>query len=287
MSLIFLLSHERSGSHLLAGYLKNFGILSTDEVCNNQQSDAPRDPTQFSAFLEARAAEDRKFLYRTWQGMEELMQDYCDVLIRRFGPGQSVLVDVKYGHLHNFNSYWNMPGWTPNLIEFIRKAGHKIIHLHRQDHCSAIISNHIAHLRQLWNQPGEKDPNQSEGELANVRIEKREFFRWVWALTQSIRAIRWTLHFNGIPHCELVYEDIRPSSLGRDTARRLCEYLGLDESDMSKFVPKTAKMTLRPEQIVANYDELRALWEQELQPLAAEEIAGPAWVTLARKHGLL
>lgn len=284
MPLIFLLSHERSGSHLLAGYLKNFGITTSDEVCNNQGKEEPFSRTQFSAFLEETAKSQTKFLYRTSAGVQRLIRDYFNHLERCFGSRSQTLVDVKYGHLHNFSSFWSMPGWTPDLIAQVTQAGHQIIHLYREDLFSTIVSNFVAHSRQLWNmaETAEQTP-EAEHAQHQLTLHPKEFFRWAWALSESIRLTRWTLHFDHIDHLEIRYEEIKPGNLTDETASRIAGYLELENADKSKFIPQTKKMTAKPEQIIANYEELRSTWMQEIEPLVASEMDPTRWLTAAKR----
>ena len=61
-----------------------------------------------------------------------------------------IVVDIKYGHVHNFEWWWCPPLVRPFLFFFCQERDIGIIHLYRENVVEATVSSLIADRRRIW-----------------------------------------------------------------------------------------------------------------------------------------
>jgi LPS sulfotransferase NodH len=149
-----LFSHERSGSHLLAELLASFGgIVSIEEVCNANHVPAARGES-FHGFRRdwwlshPDTATDPSFEKSVKLG--EAFFAHLSTLWEK----NNLVVDIKYGHLHNFEGYWAPLFRRPLLFFLCDTIPMNIIHLYRRNVVEAVVSAHVAEIRQVWHSYG-------------------------------------------------------------------------------------------------------------------------------------
>lgn len=249
--IVFLISHERSGSHYLTDLLTSTGKLrSLDEVCNFNAIDPDKHQASFFRFKREAQASDPDIVLRPGlESMTRLLNGYLEFLSALVSSELKILVDIKYGHVHNFELGWWPTERRPFLFNYLEQNAIPVIHLTRRDSIAATVSNLIAEKTAVWHR---REAGESAA-AATVRVpvqravheallleqEKQNFFGW---LTSA--------NVFGVE-----YEEIAGGEAERIRAmKRLCEFLGL--SQPAEFRSGHRKVTPPLEEIVENYDDL-------------------------------
>jgi len=149
--LTILLSHERSGSHLLGEAVKSLaGVRMIDEVCNPHAMPADKCPESFHRFHRNWIAENPEHLScPQFQLQMEFNRTYFTLLDNLAAPLNAV-VDIKYGHIHHFEGPWWPLFRRPMFFASCESCNVRIIHLYRLNTVEAAVSAHIAERRKVW-----------------------------------------------------------------------------------------------------------------------------------------
>src|SRR5436305_3715418 len=100
-----LLAAERSGTHLLRSILSTApGVVAPGEICNAAQQPSGTGKLSFLSFRERICRSDSQFFFPSLPVQKTLMDRYCDFVRRSNKSSTIVVLDVKYSHVHNFNS---------------------------------------------------------------------------------------------------------------------------------------------------------------------------------------
>ncbi|HUJ46148.1 MAG TPA: hypothetical protein VLV55_03385 [Rhizomicrobium sp.] len=247
---VVLISHERSGSHFLTDLLVSTGqVRSFDEVCNFNAINPDRAPASFYRFRKEASATDPDILLRPdWQSMGRFMEAYFSYLAT-LAPHKHCLLDIKWGHVHNFEQGWWTPERRPFLFGWLERNSIPVINLARRDSLAATVSNLVAQERQVW--------HKKEGEVqpaAPVTIDVRKAVDHALLMEREREMVAAWVSTN---NCfNVAYEDIA----GDDGARqaimtRLCQFLKIDPP--AEFKSERAKLMRSIKAAVANYAELR------------------------------
>jgi LPS sulfotransferase NodH len=250
--LVVLISHERSGSHFLADMLESTSeITSVDEICNTDAVDPEKSKASFFGFRHQRQIENPDFSLRPdAKNITELLDAYFSHLLRCV-KSDKILVDIKYGHVHNFETGWRPSEYRPFLLKYLEKRDVRIVHLSRKDAMATVISSFVAEKKRVWHTrkgDGKTKPEKLHVPVHNLvhdalalEREKRNFFSW--------------LAGNRCHH--VAYEEISENdALRAQTMQRLSGFLGLT-NDGAVFVSSLEKVTPPAWEIVENYGELR------------------------------
>ncbi len=267
-----LLSHERSGSHLVSSYIKDrTDVIVFDEVCNIFSVN----PAQASSFhgYQAEFIQNNKDLYLASRHPERLsfVKGYFDHLLSLSG-GQSICVDIKYGHLHNFDWFWNPIFRRPLLLELSEQCNYKLIHLYRRNVVEASVSAIIADRRSVWHSwqlEGDREEFGSSGE----RQERSGSLQLpcelpAWRIAKDASLLkhqndwiksRWVANIS----ChELIYEDFVCSMNGDQALLGLLsEFLG-SKSSPESWQPPLRKLGKSMQDTISNIDEVRNACEE-------------------------
>ena len=105
--LTLVISHDRSGSHYLRSFIRSLpGQEMIDEVCNEQALDPAKDPLSFFGFRYRLSLDEPDYaLRRNPAIVKSLLDRYFAFVLKSCAP-RSVTVDIKYGHIHNFEIAW-------------------------------------------------------------------------------------------------------------------------------------------------------------------------------------
>src|ERR1700749_239959 len=121
-----------------------------DEVCNPDALKPTRAPESFFRFRHDAITRNPSLL------LEPSAQSHRDFVIAYFNHLQllaapaRVAVDVKYGHVHNFESWWWSLLERPALLAICEATGIGVIHLYRENVVEATVSSMIANRRKIW-----------------------------------------------------------------------------------------------------------------------------------------
>lgn len=241
-----LLAAERSGTHLLRSILSTApNVAAPGEICNAAQQPSGAGKLSFFKFRERVCSSDSQFFFPSLTIQKTLMDRYCD-FVRHSNQGNAIVVlDVKYSHVHNFNSFWWDFVEAPYLLQYARKNRFKIIHLIRRKVYRTAVSGLYAQASGVWRA-------RSPEELKHVQItaSRRKLDKRAKQIVHQIELFeRWLHRCEGI---EITYEDLTEDTdplLGR-----LREFLALE----SKFEnsPGFLKTTPPLEEVILNLNEI-------------------------------
>jgi hypothetical protein len=199
---VIVTGHQRTGTTAFretVGRLRDFADCG--EICTplraRQQSEE-----SFFTFLGLQTSNETRGAGYTdgecWQAMEH----YVDYLGARH-PRKTVLLDVKYDFLHNFNSTSWLFTAQPLLLEFARRKGYPVLHFTRANLLQVYCSVRYGRATGKWHyRDGETAPEET-----TIRVEPDACLAWLLAARAAVELVRGWLrdHPNGI---ELRYEDL-------------------------------------------------------------------------------
>ena len=147
---------------------RNRNIASPGEICNAASEGIRTARTSFLKFREDVSFVDHDYFYPTVPVQFRLLDEYFRLVRDVHAPKSLSVLDIKYAHVHNFNSFWWDFISRPLLIDYAHQRKMKIIHLVREKPFQTIISDMYAQQSGVWRA---KDP--SEIRAMKIRIEFR------------------------------------------------------------------------------------------------------------------
>jgi LPS sulfotransferase NodH len=256
MPVTILLCHERSGSHLLGEFLGNLdGIGVFDEVCNARSVQPRQAPESFHRFRYAAIVADPDLL------LDPTRERHLDFIRAYFthlatlDPCRNVVVDIKYGHVVNFEGWWWPITPLPRLIALCEADDIGIIHLVRENTVEAVASGQIANQRQLWH-AWEKGADEHASRTYRLAIP--ELVRRVQDLeTEKTWFRKWLANARRL---DLTYERMSHELGSRgELDDSIASFVGGVQT--RPFVPRNKKVTRPLREIVENYAELKSACE--------------------------
>jgi hypothetical protein len=250
-SLAILVSHDRSGSHFLGSFIKALpGNRMVDEVCNEDALDPATNPMSFLGYRHNRALEVPDYgRRRNPKVVSQLLDEYFRFVAEQF-PGENVTVDIKYGHVHNFEAAWWPIFRRPFLFEYARRNKIRIVHLSRWNTLETVISSLVAESRKLWHAIGDKPQAQAS---EAVTVDTRQLLEQIETLNEQKAAFfRWTRGLKCLP---VIYEELVNHDTGHETRQRVAQFL--DSAAPAGFQSPYRKVTPSMQVIVRNWDEVK------------------------------
>jgi hypothetical protein len=257
-SLTLLISHERSGSHLFAELLHSLNDVHVfDEACNPRAVDPKTNPVSFHGFRKAWGDANPDFwLNPSYQTQSAMVLGFFHHLKSLAGQKNAV-VDIKYGHIHNFEGFW-WPVFRRPLLFYLCQANRvSIIHLHRLNLMEAVVSAHLAEARKLWHS---SDPNADELIKRSHRVKPGAVIQDIELLMAQASWIgqRW---LPGARVLDVTYEELAEVVQNKnDLRQRVADFLGVTQKP--EFSPKLKKIVTSLQQSVENFAELREACEK-------------------------
>lgn len=251
--LTLLISHDRSGSHYLRSFIRALpGQEMVDEICNEQAVDPVKDPLSFFGFRYRLSLDEPDYgLRRNPIIVMSLLDRYFNFILKNCEP-RAVTIDIKYGHIHNFDIAWWPIFRRPFLFEFCRQRNIKIIHLSRWNSLNVVVSGEVAESRKIWHAIGKTPPAEAADA---IHLDRQKVLHQVQSLNQQKNMItRWVRGLN----CQTVlYEELTDASGGRDCRARIAAFLGTEPP--ATFRSPYHKVTPPPSVIVRNWNDIVAL----------------------------
>lgn len=246
-----MLSHERSGSHLVGEFLQNLdNLCMLDEVCNSAAS--VHYEFSFHRFQLNYAEQDRDtYLARSYQQHLDFIDAYFNYLTYK-NPDRQVVVDIKYGHLLNFEWFWSPPLRQPLLLSWLRSKGGKIIHLSRDNPVEAVVSAEVARQRGVWHS---WQSDQTTDIASSHRIDPDRAAYEAKLLRRQTALIReeW---LESVQSFDLRYEEfVRSLSGDRCLLSDLATFV--DSTGAESWTPTLKKLGRSLRDLVENYSELK------------------------------
>lgn len=249
--LTFIVSHERSGSHLLAEAIASFsGVRVFDEVCNPHAVPPDDRPESLHAFRSNwfRARPDH-LRHPSFVKQMDLNEAFF-LHLQALAAPNSAVADVKYAHIHNFEEVWWPLFRRPSFFFACQRFGIRIIHLHRLNTLEAAVSAQIASKRKLWHSWQKNDENLPEGKV-DLPIDAV-----VSDALLLIDQARWiSSHWlAGVEHIEVSYEDLTRSVVDGNDAffRVIASHVG--GLNVALFKPNLQKLGKPLAESIANYE---------------------------------
>jgi LPS sulfotransferase NodH len=252
--LIVLLSHERSGSHLLTDLLASTGeIRSVDEVCNFNAVKPEESSASYFRFRQELYARRPELAYRPNNENQSLLLDsyFRRLLDLEHAVGKHVIVDVKYGHIHNFEVGWWPSEHRPFLFNYLTRNNIRVIHLRRRDSVGAIISAYVAERTKTWHKKSGDRPIDVE----KMRVPSQQIASDALALErEKENATDWLA---GGRVFDITYEQLGTNASTRsEVLQGLLAFLGVVGS-ADELMTNHEKITPPLAEIVENLPELR------------------------------
>jgi len=250
--LALLVSHDRSGSHYLGSYIRSLpNQTMIDEVCNEEALDPVKDPLSFFGFRHHRSLEVPDYsLRRTHQVVTKLLDEYFLFALESSPPG-GVTIDVKYGHIHNFEAAWWPIFRKPFLFEYAASRRLKVIHLSRWNSFEAVVSGDVAESRKVWHAIGAQKP---AGPADAVEVDTKQLARKIQMLNDQKAAIfRWTKNLRCL---SVLYEELVDAVQGRACRDRVAEFLG--SVPLREFSSPYRKVTPPMHLVIRNWADVSA-----------------------------
>lgn len=249
-----LLSHERSGSHFLGEFIARLrNVEMIDEVGNPQAMVPGEAGPSFFGFKHDYLLKNPNLLLRpTRDRQANFVAEYFEFLKSGRSIKQSIVVDIKYGHVQLFERHWWPIFERPFLFQVAEERGIQILHLYRRNVVEATASSMIADARGIWHSWQTRDETSLPKSFTLAPAH----------LVQKARLLefqnRW-FQATFIGNCErmtLTYEQLSAElgvdkNLGKEIARFVGGTLG------EAYAPRHEKVTPPLWDIVENYQELR------------------------------
>jgi hypothetical protein len=250
-----LLSHERSGSHFVGeflGSLSNFRMF--DEVCNPDAVKPAKHRESFHRFKHDKICADPSFLLEpTREKHVAFVGEYLESL-RQIAAPRSMVVDIKYGHVQNFEAWWWPILERPTLMQVCEAKGIGIIHLFRENVIEATVSSMVADRRKIWHSW------QSRGEAKDESFDLPvpEIIRRAKLLDRQKYWFREWIKRNS--KFEMSYERVSSElGSGGELDASLTTFLG--SSLKAEFAPRHQKLTRPLREVMQNFAELKSACE--------------------------
>ena len=223
-------------------------VRAPGEICNVTSSSVRSDPISYLRFRAQACVSDPDFFYATQATQMRLLDDYFSLLRKQMPDAHTVILDVKYSHVHNFSGSWWDFSTRPFLLEFARKRGIKILHLVREKVYQTAISNIYALESGVW-----RARKPEELPTATIVVNPKALERRVRHLVRTIQSFdEW---LTGCKHLRITYESLNGNA--RPALRKLGRFLGL--SDEIPHQPGFLKTMPPYAQSIENFGQLSSL----------------------------
>ncbi|HEX4077733.1 MAG TPA: hypothetical protein VHX61_02510 [Rhizomicrobium sp.] len=248
---VILLSHERSGSHYLVDMLTSQSpIASLDEICNFNSVNPDKSRASFFRFQHETGIRDSELMLRP---NAETRTRFMDLYLRHLAglvDGQKkILLDIKYGHVHNFEIGWCPSERRPFLLDYLERRNVPVVHLTRADSIAAVASSMIAEKTGVWHRRN----SDAEEVVAKVPLPTLKVAYEALALEREKDNF-----FGWLPGCRFFnvgYEQLAgPETVRSAIMTRVCSFLGLP--DRTEFPSRHSKVTPPLGNVVQNFDEV-------------------------------
>jgi hypothetical protein len=258
-NVIILLSHERSGSHLLGEYLNSLeNVKVYDEVCNPDAIKPLKERASFFRFrYEAVQADPSLSLEPTIEKHAAFVRSYFEYLAS-LRSEQTIVIDIKYGHVHNFEWCWWPILERPLLLRLCESANFGVLHLFRNNVVEAVASAMIADKTKVWH----SWEASSQGGSKTIKLPAQIVARQAKLLE---RQNNWFKGWIGKNRKLSVTYEALAAKLGQDADfdSQLAEFVGGKRRE--SFSPRHQKVTRPLPEVIENYaDVVRACEEAGL-----------------------
>jgi hypothetical protein len=220
-----------------------------DEICNEQALDPATNPLSFFGYRHRRSLEMPDYsLRRTPKVVSALLDEYFQFVLDSSSTSRAAM-DIKYGHIHNFEAAWWPIFRRPFLFDYARGRGLKVIHLSRWNSLETVVSNMVAESRKVWHAIGKKG---AAAPSDAITLDKQHLSRQIALLNEQKNAIfKWSRDLKCL---SVLYEELVDPTHGRACRTRIAEFL--ESSPPEKFSSPYRKVTPPIQLMIRNWDEI-------------------------------
>lgn len=253
-----LLAAHRSGTHFLRSLLSQVpSVVARGEVCNVEAEYVRTSPNSFLRFRASSCIAEQKFFYPTEENQTELLDKYLNFVQAANSRKRHIILDIKYTHVHNFNSLWWDTTVRPFLLRYAIKRGMRIIHLVRQKPYRTAISELYAQQSGIWRTD---DPKNLPP--LRIRIDREKLQERTLRIVKTIDLFsRW---LEGCRRETISYESLVSEPDSR--LEKLRNFLDLKEDVPARS--RYIKITPPYEQAVENFADIADLVDVDLKDIA-------------------
>jgi LPS sulfotransferase NodH len=248
-SIVLLLAHDRSGTHLLRSILNRTGrIAAPSEVCNASMAPSHQ-KLSFFEFRRAHLTNGANSPYPTAQTQGHVIREYFDFIKSVYPDKDIVVLDVKYFHVHNFNLFWWDFSTAPFLLRYAKRYRIRIIHLVRKNVFQTAMSCLYTKQSGVWRASRPEQLNK-----ITITVDCESLRRRISQIGNAISLFdKWLL---GCDRIRITYEALAGPS-PQATLESLSAFLDLDS--VIPFKPRVVKTTPPYEHCIANWGEVKEL----------------------------
>jgi LPS sulfotransferase NodH len=249
-SIVLLLAQERSGTHFLRSILtRTRRIVAPGEVCNASADISRPSKISFFEFRRSYLTGGTNSPFPTAETQRRFIDEYFTYVISKYIGHDYIMLDIKYSHVHNFNSFWWDFSARPFLLRYARKRQVKIIHLVRENIFQTALSCLYAAESGVWRA---SSPDQLK--RITITVAPELLRRRIDQIGRSIALFDdWLL---GCDCMRITYEALSGSS-PEAPLKELSAFLGFGE--VIPFKPGFVKTTPPYDDCIANWGEIQAL----------------------------
>ncbi|MCX7303249.1 MAG: Stf0 family sulfotransferase [Hyphomicrobiales bacterium] len=251
ITLLFLVSHQRSGSHFLKEALRGPNYLALPEVFHPAPTELPEfEEWLFKPFHDSLLRAE-PLRWGKPDGIAQASELFLDRL-RDQSVERTALADIKFNQLHIDEGWWSQPSSTPRLVHKIASMG-KIIFLRRRNLLRAIISGWQATRSGVWHN------RTGTAAQVNLTVDVDNLLREVNGMEQGLAAVEGWLSQSSDSVLHVHYEDLfdaRSLACNPRSFDRIAAFAGLPSG--LDWRPSMRKIETRSLiDVVENIDELR------------------------------
>ena len=182
---VLVTGHQRTGTSAFRDVLRQVrDFADCGEICSPLRAKSQSDESFFTFLRDGRANGGRHAGYTDGECWEAL-EAYLAYLEARH-PRQTIVLDVKYDFLHNFNSASWLFTTRPLLFEFAKKKGLPVLHFTRQNLLEAYCSLEYGRVTGKWHYGVGDTPSPR----STFRVEPAVCLSWLVAARDARELVR-------------------------------------------------------------------------------------------------
>lgn len=256
-SLYILLATQRCGTNMLRSILETHpAIAALPEVFHDDHYPYTKLPgfVYYEEFFLQRVREDPEMALP--KNRKENVRTYLKWLAKCAAEANiTPLIDVKYNSLHHAEGTWSNPNKPPVMLQILHNRSFPVIHLHRKNSLSMVISLLRAEITQQY-----VASTSEEVHKASITINPQRLLHELKFHHLTEDAVDKHLKSMGIQCLDINYEDLFTNGPGSDFSREkfneIADFMGVDGS-LIELKPATERLASRGyREEIENFDEL-------------------------------
>ncbi len=177
--------------------------------------DPDSNPYSYFGYLYKQAKEKPEFIQRRNSATVGALLDEYFTHVLEQGNGKAVTLDIKYGHLHNFNPFWWPIYRTPFLLDYAGRATWAL---------SIFRAGTVWKRRSPINSRpraefGTLSARAGSGAAEAIKVDKKQLLSQISSLDEQKSAVAmWTRNLRNL---QILYEELTDPILGEECRTRI------------------------------------------------------------------